>query len=256
MQNDMSDKIALVTGGSRGLGKSTALHLAEKGVGVVLTYMSRSEDADAVVAQIEALGGRAAALQLDTGDTSQFEAFVHRFNEALMRVWERSTFDYLVNNAGIGIHSAIAETTEESFDSLVNIHFKGVFFLTQRLLPIMEDGGRIVNISTGLTRFTYPGYAAYAAAKGAVEVLTRYLAKELGDRGISVNTLAPGATETDFGGGGIRDNAELNQYLASTTAMGRVGKPEDIGGAITSMLTGDNKWITGQRVEASGGQHL
>lgn len=252
----MTHRIALVTGGSRGLGRSTALKLSEKGVGIVLTYLNGAQDAEAVVTEIKSRNGSAAALQLDTGDASQFASFADRFAEVLDQVWGRKTFDYLVNNAGIGIHNAFAETTEDEFDALVNIHFKGVFFLTQRLLPLIEDGGRIVNVSTGLTRFSYPGYSAYASAKGAVEVLTRYLAQELGHRNIAVNTLAPGAVETDFGGGAVRDNAELNQYVASTTAMGRAGLPDDIGGSITSLLIGDNQWMTAQRIEVSGGQNI
>ena len=252
----MTDKIALITGGSRGLGRSGALHLASQGVGIVLTYLSNATDAEAAVSEIESKGVKAVALQLDVSDSTQFDAFVARFSEALDQKWQRKSFDFLVNNAGIGAHSPFAETTEEAFDSMINIHVKGVFFLTQKLLPLIEDGGKILNVSTGLTRFSIAGYAAYAAAKGAVEVLTRYQALELGARGISVNVLAPGAIETDFGGGAVRDNKELNQYLASNTAMGRVGLPEDIGGAITSLLTGDNQWMTAQRIEASGGYSL
>ncbi len=252
----MSTRIALITGGSRGLGRNTALHLAEAGVGVMLTYLSRSSEAEAVVAEIESRGGRAAALQLDASDTTQFAGFADRFAKTLDEVWQRKTFDYLVNNAGFGVHKPFAETTEEEFDSLINVHFKGVFFLTQRLLPLIQDGGRIVNVTTGLTRFAFPGYSAYGAAKGAVEVLTRYLAKELGARGIAVNSLAPGAIETDFGGGVVRDNPDLNQFIAAATAMGRVGLPDDIGGAICSLLVGDNQWMTAQRIEVSGGQNL
>lgn len=252
----MTDKIALITGGSRGLGKSTALHLAEKGVGVVLTYYSKAAEAEAVVAQIEEAGGRAVALQLDTSDTSQFDSFVARFTEAISQKWGRSSFNYLVNNAGTGVYSPFAETTEEAFDAMMNIHVKGVFFLTQKLLPQLEDGGKILNVSSGLTRFTIPGYSAYAAAKGAIEVLTHFQAQELGARQIAVNTIAPGAIETDFGGGGVRDNPDVNQYIASTTAMGRAGLPDDIGGAITSILVGDNQWMTAQRIEVSGGQSI
>ncbi|EKU98519.1 dehydrogenase of unknown specificity [Leptolyngbya sp. PCC 7375] len=252
----MSNKIALITGGSRGLGRSTALALAQKGVDVVLTYLSHADEANAVVAKIENLGGRAAALQLDTGDTSTFSFFTERFADTLQRMGGRQSFDYLVNNAGIGIHASFAETTEDEFDTLMNIHLKGVFFLTQQLLPLIEDGGRIVNLSSGLARFSLPGYAAYGTMKGAVEVLTRYMAQELGPRGIAVNTIAPGAIETDFGGGVVRDNPELNQFVAASTAMGRAGLPDDIGGAIASLLTGDNQWITGQRIEVSGGMNL
>lgn len=252
----MTRKIALITGGSRGLGRSAALHLAAKNVDIILTYLSNSEAADAVVSEIQAEGGQAVALQLDTGNTAQFAGFAKDLEAALAQTWQRETFDFLVNNAGIGINKPFADTSEDDFDTLMNMHFKGVYFLTQRLLPMIEDGGRIVNLSTGLARFTMPGYSAYGAMKGAVEVLTRYLASELGARGITVNTIAPGAIETDFGGGVVRDNPEINQFVASITAMGRVGQPDDVGGAITSLLVGDNQWMTGQRIEISGGQSL
>lgn len=252
----MTRKIALITGGSRGLGRSAALHLAAKNVGIILTYLSNSEAADAVVSEIQAQGGQAVALQLDTGNTAQFAGFAKGLEAALAQTWQRETFDFLVNNAGIGINKPFSDTSEDDFDTLMNMHFKGVYFLTQRLLPMIEDGGRIVNLSTGLARFTMPGYSAYGAMKGAVEVLTRYLASELGARGITVNTIAPGAIETDFGGGVVRDNPEINQFVASITAMGRVGRPDDVGGAITSLLVGDNQWMTGQRIEISGGQSL
>ncbi len=252
----MTDKIALITGGSRGIGRSTALYLAEKGVGVVLTYLSRADEANSVVAKIENLGGRAAALLINIGDTKLFESFAKHFAETLDRVWERQSFDYLVNNAGIGINASFAETTEDEFDTLMNIHVKGVFFLTQRLLPLIEDGGRIVNLSSGLARFSLPGYAAYGTMKGAVEVLTRYLAQELGSQGISVNAIAPGAIETDFGGGMVRDNPEVNKFVVASTAMGRVGLPDDLGGAIASLLVGDSQWMTAQRIEVSGGMNL
>ncbi|MCA8883426.1 MAG: SDR family oxidoreductase [Rhodobacteraceae bacterium] len=249
-------KIAVITGGSRGLGRNTAMKLAREGCGIVLTYHTRRTDADDVVSAIEAAGGRAAALQLDTGDTTQFAAFRDALAAALRDTWGRDSFDYLVNNAGHGIHASIAETTEADFDSLMNVHLKGVFFLTQTLLPMIEEGGRIVNLSSGLARFTFPGYAAYAAMKGAVEVFTRYLAQELGPRGIAVNTIAPGAIETDFGGGVVRDVEAVNQMVAAATAMGRAGQPDDIGDAIASLLTGGSQWITGQRIEVSGGQNL
>lgn len=252
----MSDRIALITGGSRGLGRSTALHLAQRGIDVVVTYHSHGDEAAAVVADIEGQGGRAAALRLDTTDASSFAAFAEDFARTLREVWDRGTFDFLVNNAGFGHHAAFVDTTEEAFDALVAVHLKGVFFLTQRLLPLMEDGGRIVNVSTGLARFALPGFSAYASVKGAAEVLTRYLAKELGTRGIAVNTVAPGAVETDFGGGLVRDNEEVNRTIASTTAMGRVGLPDDIGGGVASLLAGDLQWMTGQRIELSGGQNL
>lgn len=251
-----STKIALITGGSRGLGRNAALHLARAGVDVVLTYHSRADEAEKVVAEIAALGRRAVALKFDAGDVSGFAGFVDAFAVALRDGWGRENFDFLLNNAGIGIHKSFAETTEDDFDRLTNIHFKGVFFLTQKLLPLLNDGGRILNVSSGLARFSLPGYAAYAAMKGAVEVLTRYLAKELGPRRISVNVLAPGAIETDFGGGGVRDVAEINQYIASVTAMGRAGLPDDVGGAVAALLTGESNWITGQRIEASGGMML
>lgn len=248
--------IAFVTGGSRGLGRNTALAIARNGGDIILTYRSRADEAEAVVGEIQAMGRKAAALQLDTGDSASFADFAERLRTTLAASWQRGQFDHLVNNAGHGEHASFAETSEAQFDQLVNVHLKGVFFLTQTLLPLIADGGRIVNISSGLTRFAYPGYAAYAAMKGAVEVLTRYLAKELGGRGIAVNTVAPGAIETDFGGGAVRDNPEINQQLASITALGRVGVPEDIGPMIASLLAPANRWVTAQRIEASGGQAI
>lgn len=249
-------KITLITGGSRGLGRNTALSVARRGGDVVLTYQSRAEDAQAVVAEIEALGRKAVALQLDTGKVADFPDFAARLRTVLDETFGRESFDHLVNNAGHGDHASIAETTEAQFDRLVDVHLKGVFFLTQTLLPLIADGGRIVNLSSGLTRFAYPGYAAYAAMKGAVEVLTRYLAKELGPRGIAVNTVAPGAIETDFGGGAVRDTAEINRFIAGITALGRVGVPDDIGPMIASLLSPDNRWVTAQRIEVSGGQAI
>jgi NAD(P)-dependent dehydrogenase (short-subunit alcohol dehydrogenase family) len=252
----MTRKIALVTGGSRGLGRSTALTLAAHGVDVVLTYRSRRDEADAVVAAIAAQGGHAVALALDVGDVSGFAAFADALRAQLRQHWQRDSFDFLVNNAGIGINAPFAQFTHAQFDELMNVQFKGVFFLTQTLLPLLADGGRIVNLSTGLTRFSFPGYSAYAAMKGAIEVLTRYLAKELGPRGIAVNVVAPGAIETDFGGARVRDDAELNRFIASQTALGRVGQPDDIGGVIASLLSPANGWINAQRIEASGGMFL
>ncbi|MGZ5818988.1 MAG: SDR family NAD(P)-dependent oxidoreductase [Burkholderiaceae bacterium] len=249
----MSNKIAIITGGSRGLGKNAALALAKKGVDVILTYHSKEAEAAAVVAEIENTSARAVALQLDVGNSQSFDAFSSQVKKVLQHTWQRQTFDFLVNNAGIGIHAGFAETTEAQFDQLVNIQFKGVFFLTQKLLPLIADHGRIVNVSSGLTRFSFPGYAAYASMKGAIEVLTKYLAKELGPRSITVNVVAPGAIETDFGGGVVRDNAALNQMIASQTALGRVGVPDDIGGVIASLLSDDNHWVNAQRIEASGG---
>ena len=252
----MNKKIAIITGGSRGLGRNAAIHLARKGVDVILTYRSRKEEADAVVAEIAAADARAVALQLDVADVRTFGAFAGQVRQALADQWQRTDFDYLVNNAGVGVNASIADTTEAQFDQLTEIHFKGVFFLTQALLPVIADGGRIVNISSGLARFALPGYAVYGALKGAIEVLSRYMAKELGPRGIAVNVVAPGAIETDFGGGTVRDNAELNAHIASQTALGRVGLPDDIGGVIASLLSDDNRWINAQRIEASGGMFL
>jgi NAD(P)-dependent dehydrogenase (short-subunit alcohol dehydrogenase family) len=249
-------KVALVTGGSRGLGKSISQHLAAKGHDVILTYNSNLVEAQDTVAQIEKAGRKGIALALDLSDHKSFEGFAAKVKNALAENWQRDDFDFLVNNAGIGVHASFMETTEEQFDRLMNIHFKGTFFLTQKLLPHMKDGGRIVNISSGLARFSLPGYAAYGSMKGAVEVLTRYLAKELGPRRIAVNSLAPGAIETDFGGGVVRDNPEVNQMIAAQTALGRVGLPDDIGGAVASLLSDDSRWINGQRVEVSGGIYL
>jgi NAD(P)-dependent dehydrogenase (short-subunit alcohol dehydrogenase family) len=249
-------KLAIVTGASRGLGRNTALAIARHGGDVIITYQSRIEDARAVVAEIEAMGRKAVALQLDTGDVAAFPGFVERLRAALKASFGRDSFDHLVNNAGHGDYAPLAETTEASFDRLVNVHFKGMLFLTRALLPIIVDGGRIVNLSSGLTRMTLPGYGAYSAMKGAVEVLTRYLAKELGGRGIAVNTVAPGAIETDFGGGAVRDNAEINKHIAGITALGRVGVPDDIGPMIANLLSEDNRWINAQRIEVSGGQGL
>jgi NAD(P)-dependent dehydrogenase (short-subunit alcohol dehydrogenase family) len=249
-------KISIVTGASRGLGRNTALSIARAGGDVVLTYQSRREDAETAVAEIKALGRRAIAMQLDTGDISSFKSFTERLRTALRETWQRETFHHLVNNAGHGEHALIEQTTEAQFDGLFNVHFKGVFFLTQALLPLIVDGGRIVNLSSGLTRMSYPGYAAYAAMKGAVEVLSVYMAKELGSRGITVNTVAPGAIETDFGGGVVRDNPEVNKVLADMTALGRVGVPDDIGPMIANLLSADNRWVNAQRIEVSGGQGI
>jgi len=252
----MNKPITLVTGASRGLGRSSALKLAERGHDLILTYQHQAEAAQEVVRQVEALGGSAIALQLDAGRSAGFDAFAEEVRAALARVWQRDRFDHLVNNAGMGIHASFAETTEAQFDQLVAVHLKGTFFLTQKLLPLIADGGRILNVSSGLARFSLPGYAAYGAMKGAIEVLTRYLAKELGARGIAVNAIAPGAIETDFGGGAVRDNAQLNGFVAAQTALGRVGLPDDIGGAVAALLSPDNRWISGQRIEVSGGMYL
>jgi NAD(P)-dependent dehydrogenase (short-subunit alcohol dehydrogenase family) len=255
-QPDKAGKIALITGGSRGLGRNTAQHLAARGVDVIVTYRSGRAEAEVVVGEIIQSGGQAVALPLDVADSKSFAAFAGQLRDTLREYWQRENFDYLVNNAGIGIHASFAETSEAQFDELVNIHLKGTFFLTQAVLPLLADGGRIVNLSSGLTRFALPGYAAYAAMKGAIEVLSRYLAKELGGRGIAVNTVAPGAIETDFGGGLVRDNAQVNAFIGGQTALGRAGVPDDIGGVIAALLSEDNRWINGQRIEASGGMFL
>lgn len=256
MDMQSTGRIALVTGGSRGLGKEMALALAKNGVDVVLTYHSKEQEAAAVVKDIHALGARAAALQLDSSDTKGFIAFFDRLRTTLQEHFGATRFDHLVNNAGVGIFVPFAETTEEQFDALVNIHLKGVFFLTQQALPFLNDGGSIVNVATGLTRFSYPGYAAYASMKGGVEVLTRYLAKELGARGIRVNAIAPGAIETDFAGGTVRDNEHVNKHIASITALGRVGVPEDIGSVVAFLCDPASRWVNAQRLEASGGQQI
>lgn len=250
------NKIALVTGGSRGLGKEMALRIAEKGLDVVLTYHSKREEAEAVAQQIEALGQKAAALQLNVGQVGSFSTFFATLQQVLQTHFSTDKIDFLVNNAGIGIHAAFAETTEEQFDELLNIHFKGSFFLTQKALPFMNSGGGVINISTGLARFSFPGYAAYASMKGAIETLTKYQAKELGAKGIRVNVVAPGAIETDFGGGAVRDNAALNAQIASMTALGRVGLPEDIGGVVAFLCTDEARWMNAQRIELSGGMLL
>lgn len=249
-------KLALITGGSRGLGKNGAITLSKKGIDVILTYNSKKEEAEATVKEIEANGGKAVAIQLNVADVKGFTSFAEQVKDVLQHTWNRDHFDFLVNNAGTGLHKSFAETTEEDFDALVNIHFKGVFFLTQKMLPMIADGGSIINVSTGLARFVSPGYSAYAAMKGAIETLTRYQAKELGSRGIRVNVIAPGAIETDFGGGAVRDNADLNTFIASQTALGRVGLPDDIGGVIAALCSPEMSWVNAQRIEISGGQFL
>lgn len=252
----MTQRIALVTGGSRGLGKNAALKLADKGTDIIFTYNSQLQAALDVVAEIERKSRKAAAIQLNVSDVAGFESFAREVQAQLKSMWNRESFDCLVNNAGIGLYGTFADTSEAMFDQLVNIHFKGPFFLTQRLLPLIQNGGRILNVSSGLARFALPGYAAYASMKGAMEVLTRYQAKELGERGISVNIIAPGAIETDFGGGRLRDNQELNAYVASQTALGRAGLPDDIGDAIAALLSDELAWMTAQRIEVSGGMFL
>jgi NAD(P)-dependent dehydrogenase (short-subunit alcohol dehydrogenase family) len=251
-----TQKIAIITGGSRGLGRNTALAAAAHGIDVIFTYHSNQAEAEKVAAEIKALGRKTLALPLDTGDTASFPAFAGKIATALRDIWGRTHFDYLVNNAGHSAPGPIETMNEEDFDGLYRVHLKGVVFLTQKLLPLIADGGRIVNLSSGLARFSFPGYAAYAAMKGAIEVFTRYLARELGPRRIAANVVAPGAIETDFGGGAVRDNAELNKHIASVTAMGRVGVPDDIGPMIANLLADENRWLTGQRIEVSGGMLL
>ena len=248
--------ITLITGGSRGLGRNAALHLAKQGHDVIVTYRSGRAEAESLVAEVSALGRKAVALPLDVGVSSSFADFAATVKQALAEVWQREHFDHLLNNAGVGVHAIFEQTTEAQFDELMNVHLKGMFFLTQKLLPLIADGGRILNVSSGLARFALPGYGAYAAMKGGVEVLTRYLAKELGARGISVNVIAPGAIETDFGGGRLRDNAQLNAFVASQTALGRAGLPDDIGGAVAALLAPGSRWINAQRIEVSGGMFV
>lgn len=248
--------LSLVTGGSRGIGRNTALSIARRGGDVIITYRNGKADAEAVVAEIAAMGREAVALQLDTSTVSAFAAFVEAVRAALATTWRRDTLDHLVNNAGHGEMADFAATTEAQFDLLFSVHVKGVFFLTKALLPILADGGRIINFSSGLTRVSFPGFSAYSAAKGAVEVLTVYMAKELGSRGITANTVAPGAIETDFLGGAVRDIPDYNQAFAGMTAHGRVGLPDDIGPMVASLLDPDNRWINGQRIEVSGGQTI
>lgn len=252
----MSNKIALVTGGSRGLGKNMAINLAKKGIDVVLTYHSNKDEADKTVAEILELGQKAVAFQLDTGDVKSFDAFFKEVAEYLNEKTGSPNFDFLINNAGTALYATFAETTKEQFDTTLNVHYKGVFFLTQKALSLLNDGGGIINISSGLARFSFPGSSAYGSMKGAIDVLTRYLAKELGERRITANVVAPGAIETDFGGGHVRDNKEVNDQISNMTALGRVGLPDDIGGIVAFLCTEDARWINGQRIEASGGIFL
>ena len=247
--------IAIVTGGSRGIGRSTVLALANRGVSSIFTYHSNAEEAAKVASLAREAGVDAVPLQLDTGDVRSFDAFVARTGDALAELGAQR-FDYLVNNAGTSHHNAFAQTSEDELDSLYDVHFKGVYFLTQKLLLLLNDGGRIVNVSTGLTRVTVPGSSAYASMKGAVEVLTRYRAKELGPRRITVNTVAPGPVATDFSGGMVRDNPEVNRRVSEMTALGRPGEPDDIGPMIAALVSGENRWVNAQRIEVSGGLAL
>lgn len=249
-------KIALITGGSRGLGKSMALHLAQKGHDVIITYQHSKTEAQSVVDEIVQCGQKAALLQLDISQIKTFPLFLEELKALLSSQWHTDRFNILINNAGIGINTPFMETTEEQFDTLMNIHLKGTFFFIQSLLPILNDGGKILNISTGLARFTMPGFAAYAMMKGGIEVLTRYLALELGKRNITVNVLAPGAIATDFGGGVVRDNENANAFIASQIALGRVGLADDIGAVVSMLVSDDAHWINGERIEVSGGMRL
>jgi len=251
----MTDKVAIITGGSRGLGRNTATNLIQRGVDVIFTYRANKEEADGLIREAEAAGRKAAAFQLDTGSVGAFDGFVAEVRNVLQG-WGKERFDFLVNNAGNSLHADFAKTTEAQFDEIFNVHVKGVYFLTQKLLPLMNDGGRIVNVSSGLARVSLPGSSAYGAAKGAVEVLTRYLAKELGPRRITANVVAPGAIQTDFSGGMVRDNPEVNKRVADMTALGRPGLPDDIGPMIASLLADENRWVNGQRIEVSGGMLL
>ena len=248
-------KIALITGGSRGLGRNMAHHLAARGVDILFTYRSAKAEADSLVAELAQIGRKAVALPLDTSVVAGFPAFAGKVAEALKANWGRDRFDFLVNNAGTALYAPFAETTEAQLDGVINVHFKGVFMLSQAMLPLINDGGAILNLSSGLARFSYPGSSAYAAMKGAIDVLTRYMALELGPRRIRVNAIAPGAIETDFGGGHVRDDAELNARIAGSTPLGRVGLPDDIGGVVSLLLSDEAYWLNGQRVEVAGGIH-
>ena len=252
----MESKIAIITGGSRGLGKEMALRLAEKGHHVVITFVSQKEAANEVVKEIEHKGGQALALYFDAGNTAAIPDFVKTFTQAIKEKWNADTFDFLINNAGMGANIPFEQATEEDFDKFLNVHFKSVYFLTQKLLPFINDNGRIINISTGTTKYCVPGYSIYASMKGAIEVFTRYLAKDVGKRGIRVNVVAPGPVETDFNNGGNRDIPERKKILASMNTLGRVGLPEDIGGVIAFLCSKDGSWINGQRIEVSGGMNL
>ena len=256
MATTNANKIVLITGASRGLGRNMALHLADKGWGIVLTYHSNSDAAEEVTRAIADKGGKAICLQLDVARVDTFSAFADSLGQALRSTWNRDRFDCLINNAGTGVFKPFAETTQADFDRMVNEHAKAPFFLSQALLPLLRDGGRIWNVSSGLTRMAFAGFSAYAMMKSATETLSLYLAKELGARGIAVNTIAPGAIETDFGHGYVRDTPEVNKHIADLTALGRVGLPDDIGGAVAALLDTDAGWINAQRIEVSGGQNI
>ncbi|ODM55153.1 short-chain dehydrogenase [Elizabethkingia meningoseptica] len=250
------NKIALVTGGSRGLGRNAAIKIAQKGIDVVITYFSNEEKANEVVDEIRKLGRKSVAIKIDTSNTKEFRSFVTEFTSYLTREYGAAKFDFLINNAGTGGNKAFADAREDEFDAFVNIHYKGVYFLTQKLLPYLNDGGSIVNISSGLARFSHPNTSMYASVKGAIEVVTRIWAVEFGQRGIKVNVVAPGAVGTDFNGGVVRDNEKISEMISGITALGRAGVPDDIGGVIAFLCTEDARWINGQRIEVSGGMHL
>ncbi len=253
--SSIAGKIAIVTGGSRGLGRNTVLHLATRGVHSIFTYNSNQAEADKAVAEVKKAGAKAIAVKLNVGDVSSFEPFAQQVRKALAE-FGAERFDFLINNAGVSHHALFEKTTEAELDQIYNVNFKGVFFLTQKLLPLINDGGRIVMISTGLTRIIIPESAPYGSLKGALEVLTKYLAKELGKRRITVNAVAPGAIQTDFSGGVVRDNPAVNKMVSDATALGRPGLPDDIGPMIASLLTEDNRWVNAQRIEVSGGQSI
>ena len=249
----MSNKIALVTGGSRGLGKDMAISIAKKGIDVILTWRSNEEQAKETVAAIEQLGSKAASLHLDMSDFKSLDGFIQNVAALLKEKWDTDHFDFLINNAGMGATVPFEQVTEELFNDFLNVHFKGVYFLTQKSLPILNNGGRIINISTGTTRFSNPGYSVYASMKGAVEVFTKYLAKELGVRQITANIVAPGPIETDFNNAAIRNNPQMKGMLSTFSPLGRVGNTDDIGGVVAFLCTDDARWINGQRIEVSGG---
>lgn len=249
----MVQKIALVTGGSRGLGKDMAINIARRGIDVILTYRTKETEALETIREIEALGSRAVALQLDMGDFQSIGSFVQKMQETLQTNWGSSRFDFLINNAGMGATIPFLQVTEEVFDNFLNVHFKSIYFLTQKCVPLINEGGRIINISTGTTRFSNPGYSVYASMKGAIEVFTKYLAKELGAQGIGANVVAPGPVETDFNNATIRNNPQMKNVLGSLSPLGRVGSAEDIGGVVAFLCTPDARWINGQRIEVSGG---
>lgn len=252
----METKIALITGGSRGLGKNAAIRLAQHGTDIIITYHTKKEEAGEVVSEIEKSGRKAVALPFDVSQLKSFDNFIQQISKTLKEKWSREKFDFLINNAGIGATIPYAQATEEDFDQLMNVHLKGVYFLTQKSLPLIDDNGRIVNFSSGTTRFCVPGYSIYASMKGAIEIFTKYLAKEVGPRGITVNVLAPGAIETDFNNAAIRNNLQMKEFISSITALGRVGQPEDIGGVVTFLCSDEARWINGQRIEVSGGMNL